>query len=148
MRLTSPAFQDNTALPATYTCTGKGVSPPLFISDVPETTQSLALIMHDPDAVNGKDFTHWLLWNISPETKIIGENTVPVEATQGVNDYPAVAYGPACPPVCTGLHRYVFDLYALDTMLDLPNGSNRNTLEAAMHDRILETARLVGIVQA
>lgn len=148
MQLTSAAFQNGAALPADYTCKGRGVSPPLAIADVPEGAQSLALIMHDPDAVGGRDFLHWAVWNLTPDTARIDEGRLPAGAVQGTNDYPNQVYGPACPPAGSGLHRYVFDLYALDTVLDLPAGASRQELEAAIDGHTLATAQLVGTVQS
>src|SRR5688572_15531092 len=146
MQLTSTAFDNGSTLPTDYTCKGKGVNPPLSIHNVPAGTKSLALIMHDPDAIGGRDFLHWSVWNMLPTTSVIEENYLPAEATPGTNDYPTQSYGPACPPAGTGLHHYVFDLYALDSLLDLPAGADRASLEAAMDGHILTTAQLVGTV--
>lgn len=148
MQLTSPAFSHNSPLPVDYTCKGKAVSPPFTMSDVPAGTQSLVLIMHDPDAVGGKDFLHWAVWNILPETTEIAENSVPPGAVQGTNDYPNATYGPACPPAGTGLHHYTFELHALDIPLSLTSGAPREELEIAMKEHILAAAQLVGTVQA
>ena len=148
MQLTSNVFQDNTALPVDYTCKGRGVSPPLTIKDVPDDTESLALIAHDPDAVHGQDFLHWSVWNITPDTSAIDEGHLPAGAVQGTNDYPCQTYGPACPPAGTGLHRYIFDLYALDIVLDLPAGASRVELESAIAGHSIASARLVGIIQS
>lgn len=148
MQLTSPAFQDNATLPTDYTCQGRGVSPPLQISDVPDGTQSLALIAHDPDAIGGRDFLHWSVWNITPDTAAFDEGHLPAGAVQGTNDYPSREYGPACPPEGSGLHHYTFDLYAIDRVLDLPTGSSRAELETAIAGHILATAQLVGILQS
>ena len=148
MLLASPAFQHNTPLPVDYTCKGKGISPPLTISDVPAGTKSLALIMHDPDAIGGQDFLHWAVWNITPDVTEIGEGKIPVGALQGTNDYPGATYGPACPPAGSGLHRYTFELYALDVQLNLPDGTDRATLETAMKGHSIATVQLVGTVQS
>jgi len=53
MKLSSSAFDDNGTIPSEYTCDGADVSPPLFFSNIPENTKSLALIMDDPDAPIG-----------------------------------------------------------------------------------------------
>jgi len=148
MQLTSTAFDNNSTLPADYTCKGRGISPPLDITGVPDGTQSLALIVHDPDAIGGQDFLHWLVWNILPSTKTIAEGQVPSAARQGINDYPDQSYGPACPPLGSGLHHYTFDLYALNTTLDLSADTSRKEVEAAIAGHTLATARLVGTVQS
>ena len=148
MQLTSISFNNDSTLPDDYTCKGRGVSPPLKVSDVPEGTQSLALIMHDPDAIGGRDFLHWSVWNLPPETKSIDEGHLPAGAVQGANDYPGQGYGPACPPPGTGLHHYTFDLYALDTVLDLPAGADREDVEAAISGHTLAACELVGTIQS
>ena len=148
MQLTSSAFVHNTQLPTDYTCKGRAVSPPLTISDAPTGTQSFALIMHDPDAVGGHDFLHWSVWNIPAGTTTIAQATLPHGSLQGTNDYPTVAYGPACPPAGTGMHHYIFDLYALDISLALPEGADRKALETAIKDHTLATAHLIGIVKS
>jgi Raf kinase inhibitor-like YbhB/YbcL family protein len=104
--------------------------------------------MHDPDAIGGKDFLHWSVWNFAPDTTQIAEDSLPEGARQGNNDYPTIAYGPACPPPNTGRHRYTFDLYALDRLILLPEGSDRATLESATKGHILATAQLIGIVDS
>ena len=148
MQLNSRTFPTNANLPNDYTCKGRAVSPPLSIAGVPEGAQSLALIMHDPDAIGGRDFLHWSVWNITPDVTEIDEGHLPPGAIQGTNDYPTQTYGPACPPSGSGLHHYIFDLYALDVVLDLPAGASRQELETAISGHILGTAQLVGTVAA
>lgn len=145
MRLTSDLFQDNTPIPPAYTCKGPGMSPSLRITDIPAEAVSLALIMHDPDAPGG-DFVHWLVWNIDSATEFIEEGAVPAAARQGVNGFGNIGYGGPCPP--SGTHRYVFELYALNTLLDMREGADRATLETALSQHIVATARLVGLVSA
>jgi hypothetical protein len=102
--------------------------------------------MHDPDAIGGKDFLHWSVWDIPPGTTEIPENSVPNGGVQGTNDYPNQTYGPACLPAGTGLHHYMFDLYALDTTLDLAAGASRQALESAIEGHVLATTNLTGII--
>jgi Raf kinase inhibitor-like YbhB/YbcL family protein len=140
-QLTSPAFEDDQVIPEKYTCKGEDISPPLAISGTPDAAQSLALIMHDPDAPNG-DFLHWTIWNIDPETVTIAENTVPNGALQGKTGFGHAHYGGPCPP--SGTHRYIFNLYALSEKLDLAVGSSREDLEEAMEGLIIAQAKLTG----
>ena len=148
MQLTSPAFKANDPLPVDYTCKGRGVSPRLDVSDVPEGAQTLVIIAHDPDAIGGRDFLHWSVWNLLPETTRIDEGHLPAGAVQGTNDYPTQDYGPACPPEGSGLHHYTFDLYAVDKVLDLPAGATRAELETAIAGHTLAAAQLVGTIEA
>lgn len=144
MLLSSPAFSHNGKIPDKYTCRGQNVSPPLLISGVPAGTRSLALILHDPDAVSG-DFTHWVVWNISPVTTRIDENSSPAEATQGTTDFGKPAYGGPCPPKSTGTHRYMFELYALKDFVNLEANANRAQLEATMQTQIVAHTTFTGL---
>jgi hypothetical protein len=141
MKLTSPAFAHNTSIPKKYTCQGEDISPPLNISDIPENTVSLALIVDDPDAPMGT-WDHWLIWNINPIDKI-EEDSAP--GIQGQNSWRRNDYGGPCPP--TGTHRYFFKLYALDLTLDLPTGSTKGKLEQMMKQHIIEQIELIGLYQ-
>lgn len=141
MRITSPAFSEGESMPKQFSRDGGDKSPPLFIENVSPKAKSLVLIMDDPDAPSGL-FTHWLLFNVSPTTKEIHEDTPPVMATQGKNDWGEIGYGGPQPP--SGEHRYYFRLYALDTVLSLSRGAKRSDLEAAMKGHIIEEEELMG----
>ena len=143
-QLISPAFRDGTALPAQYTCKGQNVSPPLNIINCDPQSQSLALIMHDPDAPAG-DYVHWLMWDIPASVETIAANSVPIGAVQGINSSDEIGYTGPCPPAGSGTHRYMFELYCLDTSLGLESGSTREQLEKAMEGHILDSSTLIGI---
>lgn len=142
MRITSPAFEDGDMMPAIYTCDSDNINPPLEISDIPDGTQSLALIMEDPDAPGGT-FTHWLMWNISPNTTRIEENDWPEFAEQGMNDGGDLGYMGPCPP--EGIHHYVFRLYALDSKLNLQGEVNRMDLEREIGSHMIDEAEYSGL---
>ena len=140
MILASSAFENNGAIPSEFTCDGSNVSPPLSISDVPKNAKSLALIMDDPDAPVGT-FTHWTVWNISPQKPQFSKGEK-ISLPQGKTSFGKLGYGGPCPP--SGTHRYFFKLYALDTLLDIDESSNKKDLEQAMNGHIIEQATLVG----
>lgn len=142
LQLTSSAFVNNSQIPPKYTCDGDDVNPPLNIAGRPEGTQSLALIVDDPDAPAGT-WDHWLVWNIDLGTTEIGENSLPAGAAQGVNSFGNSAWGGPCPPPGPA-HRYVFKLYALDSRPNLEEGATKVELEQAMEGRILAQTQLVG----
>jgi hypothetical protein len=142
LKITSPAFVTNGYIPARYTCDGTDINPPLEISHVPAEAKSLALIVDDPDAPIGM-WVHWLIWNIDPATREIAEDTVPRNAAQGRNDWKRNSYGGPCPP--SGVHRYFFKLYALDTRLNLGAVTTKTDLEKAMQGHILASAELIGL---
>lgn len=142
LNISSPAFQNNGRIPAKYTCDGVDVNPPLAVAASAPGAKSLALIVDDPDAPAGT-WVHWVVWNISPDTKEIKEHTVPVGASEGMNDFRKRSYGGPCPP--SGTHRYFFKIYALDTTLALGSHATKADLERAMKGHILVQAELVGL---
>jgi Raf kinase inhibitor-like YbhB/YbcL family protein len=141
MKIMSPAFQENQTIPKKYTADDANISPPLHIEDIPSTAKSLALVVEDPDAPSGV-FHHWVLFNINPRTMDIHENSVPVIATQGRNDFGQTEYGGPKPP--SGEHHYFFNVYALDTVLSLPRGTQAEEVEKEMKGHVIDQASLMG----
>jgi len=139
LTITSSVFKNKDVIPAKYTCDGEDVNPPLSVESVPEETESLVLIVDDPDAPMGM-WDHWVVWDIPPTTKI-EENSVP--GTEGLNDFGKYSYGGPCPP--SGTHRYFFKVYALDKKLDLPSNSRKRNVEKAMEGHILAKGEIIGL---
>lgn len=141
MKITSPAFSQNSPVPAKYTCDGDNISPPLQFSEAPPEAKSLVLICDDPDAPGGT-WVHWTAWDIDPKTSEIGEGKVPEGATQGLTDFGQVGYGGPCPP--SGTHRYFFKLYALGAPLNITYQAKKEDIEKEIEGRILAQAELIG----
>ena len=139
MELTSPEFKHNTPIPAKFTCQGEDINPALEIKDIPQGSQSLALIMDDPDAPAGT-WIHWVVFDM-PIISRIAENSVP--GKPGVNTLNEKEYHGPCPP--SGTHRYFFKIYALDTKLNLKEGISKGALEKAMQGHILQKTELIGL---
>jgi Raf kinase inhibitor-like YbhB/YbcL family protein len=149
MRLTSTIFEEGGMIPAKYSCDSMDVSPPLSWESIPDGTKSLALICDDPDAPVGT-WVHWVLFNLPPHEKGLSENIhaqseLPNGARQGINDFRKIGYGGPCPP--SGMHRYFFKLYALDTIFDLEGDPTKADLEEAMHGHIIAECQLMGKYQ-
>jgi len=142
LTLASPAFGDGERIPEKYGYTEQNVNPPLNFSGVPEGTQSIALVMDDPDAVEpaGKVWDHWVLYNVPSGTEQIREAEAP--GTEGTNDYGETGYGGPNPP--DKEHTYVFTLYALDTELELGEGATKDELEDAVEGHVMEKDVLTG----
>lgn len=146
INLTSPAFDDGDFLPVKYTCDGANISPPLKWDSLPPKTESIAIICEDPDAPSG-NWTHWIIFNIPPQTTSLPEN-IPDDETltdgtrQGINDFGATGYGGPCPP--WGTHRYFFKIYALDIIIDIVSFVDKDTFLNAITGHILATGRLMG----
>jgi len=141
LRVSSPAFKPDGNIPSRYTCEGEDINPPLDIKQIPAEAKSMVLIIEDPDAPMGT-WLHWLVWNI-PIVHRINENEVPGD--QGLNDFGKIEYGGPCPP--SGIHRYYFNVYALDDLLDLPEGSSKSEVEAAMQNHIIANGQVMGVYQ-
>jgi Raf kinase inhibitor-like YbhB/YbcL family protein len=136
----SPAFQNSSKIPQKFTCDGDSINPPLEISGVPKNTKSLALIVEDPDAPRGT-WVHWVKWNISPITAFIKEGENPGVSGSGTSG--KLEYEGPCPP--SGTHRYIFRVCALDEMLNLPKGSDAQTLRKNMEGHIIAEGELIGL---
>lgn len=146
MQFESAAFDPNGMIPPIYTCDGDDISPPLSWDTPPAETQSLALIVDDPDAPLGT-FVHWVVYNMSPDQRGLPEAVPPDETLskggfQGKNDFRNIGYGGPCPP--SGTHRYFFKLYALDAQLDVPPGATKADVMNALNGHILAYTELVG----
>ena len=146
LAITSPAFATLESIPQRYTSDGEGVSPSLRWSGIPPKTQQLALICHDPDAPLPQGFTHWTIYNISPNVTAITEGEGN-KYTEGLNSDGNNGYIGPDPPAGHGVHHYYFWLYALDRALNLKAGLTREELLKAIADHVIAQARLVGIYQ-
>jgi Raf kinase inhibitor-like YbhB/YbcL family protein len=149
----SLAFDDGCDIPPKYTFDGENISPPLAWSGVPEGTQSLVLIVDDPDAPDPaapqRIWTHWLLYNIPPETTFLPEDIkavdLPPGTKEGLNDWKRTGYGGPRPPI--GKHRYFHKLYALDSVLPNLGNATRSEVEKAMQGHVVEQAQTIGLYQ-
>jgi len=142
--LESKVFDNGGIIPRKYGYKHENISPPLSISGTPENTSSLVIIMDDPDAmgVAGKVWVHWVLWNISPNTKEIAENFIPEGSIEGKTDFDEIGYGGPAPP--DKEHTYIFKLYALDITLNLEHGSTKENVKESMRNHILTEVKLEG----
>ncbi|WP_440007646.1 YbhB/YbcL family Raf kinase inhibitor-like protein [Halomicrococcus sp. SG-WS-1] len=144
------AFTHGEAIQTKFTCEGDDVSPSLTVGDVPDDAESLAVVVDDPDAPTAT-FTHWLLWNLPPDTVEIHEDVPQTEtvgtldgAVQGTNDFGELGYRGPCPPEGDGAHEYRFTAVALDETLDLDPGAKRRDLDDAMGGAEIASARFTG----
>src|SRR5215813_13150545 len=134
--MTSTAWEDGGVIPDKFTQKGgqMGPSPELKWSQVPMGTQSFVLLLHDPEPVLNKgskmDITHWLAWNIPGTSTGLPEGVAQGELPDGSRQVSlrGNAYmGPGAPP--GPYHHYTFELYALDTKLDVPQGAPQQSAD-------------------
>lgn len=139
MQIISAAFSTGGLVPLKYTCEGPNISPPLTFVGVPDSAKSLVLMIEDPDA-EAKPWVHWLVFNIPSNTIGFDEGSIAEGATEGLCNGNTFGYEGPCPPEKE--HQYLFKLYALDKVLDIPNESDRNVVLEAMEGHIIEEAVL------
>jgi Raf kinase inhibitor-like YbhB/YbcL family protein len=145
----SSSFSNGRSIPARYTCDGADLSPVLQWQSAPAGTKSFAIVMDDPDAPI--DFTHWLVFNIPPGVRELAEgasqqSAMPHGSVEGRNDFGRPGYGGPCPPRGNP-HHYVFRVYALDRLLDLPAGAAGKQVHAAISGHIVAQGQIVGTYQ-
>ena len=154
MTLATTGWTDGGTVALKYTQAGDEVSPPLTWSGAPETTASFVLVVRDLDAMRGNDDTlHWLVWNIPGKATSLPE-AVPhgPQLADGMRQISATGpyyRGPAA-PASGPPHHYVFELYALDSLIDVPPVSTspaetRTAVMTAMAGHIRGKASLVGL---
>jgi Raf kinase inhibitor-like YbhB/YbcL family protein len=146
-KLSSPAFDNGTAIPTVYTCTGANINPPLNIENIPGNAKEFVVIMHDPDASSG-DLVHWVAWNIPVNNSAILEHSIPDGAKQGTSDFGNIGYSGPCPPAGSGTHHYIFELYALNDTLNLDTSTKRAGVISAMNGKVIAKTQLTGTVSA
>ena len=125
LSITSPEFSEGEVIPKKFTCDAQDVSPRLEWKEPPANTQSIALIMDDPDAPGGI-WVHWVLYDLPANTRELPEGVAKQEqlsrgGRQGRNDFGKIGYSGPCPPPGKP-HRYFFKVYALDMKLSLKAG--------------------------
>ncbi|HLH08776.1 MAG TPA: YbhB/YbcL family Raf kinase inhibitor-like protein [Terriglobales bacterium] len=147
LQVSTTSFPAEGTIPKRFTCSAEDVSPALTWTGVPPTTQSLALIVDDPDAPAGT-WTHWLVYNLPAAVHELAENQprseqLPNGAVQGRNDFRKIGYNGPCPPSGKP-HRYFFRVFAIDAKLDLKPGANRQPLDQAMQGHIVAQGEVMG----
>ena len=152
LELKSASFSDDT-IPKTFSsCKGDNdSSPELSWTAAPAGTQSFALVVIDKDSPFGWNFVHWVLYGLPPDKRelpeaIAKQAQLPDGSRQGQNGYDKIGYVGPCPPGHSA-HRYVSDLYALDTELNLPAGASKKQVVKAMKGHVLASGELVGRFQ-
>lgn len=146
IQITSAAFREGDTIPREHTCDGVNISPSLRWTGIPKGTQSIALLMEDPDAPKG-NWVHWVLYNLPPAVDYLPQALPPIRKLanaekHGTNDFGKLGYGGPCPP--SGVHRYYIRLFALDRLLTSDAGLTRDELMGQMQGHVLARGELMG----
>jgi Raf kinase inhibitor-like YbhB/YbcL family protein len=156
MTLTTAAWADGTSIPVKFTQAGDEVSPAFAWSNVPDGVVSFVLIARDLDATTGNgtdDVLHWMLWNIPGASRSLPEAMAPAsqlpDGTRQISVSGPYYRGPGA-PASGPAHHYTFELYALDTMTDIPAvgqspQQTRAAVLAAMAGHVRGKAAYVGL---
>ncbi len=152
-KLMSSAYPEGSMIPTQYSCADpNGASPALSWSNPPAAAVSFAVIFHDTDAAPMKgtmDVTHWIFWGIPATSTSVAAGVKPDSSpdgiVQGKNVRNVNGFQPPCPPPGATPHHYIFEMYALDTKLDLPAGTARADLLKAMDGHVIGKATYVGL---
>lgn len=153
LNLISSTFAHGASIPASHTCDGSDLSPPLSWSGAPAATRSLVLIVDDPDAPDPAapqtTWVHWLLYNLPADAAGVQQGVtaseLPAGTRAGINDWQRTGYGGPCPPI--GCHRYFFKLYALDVVLPDLGKPDKARLEQAIQGHVIDQTELIGLYQ-
>jgi len=143
IRVHSVAFEPGGALPISCTADGVGAPPALKFEGVPEAAQSLVILAEDPDAPLLEPFVHWLVYGLPGSTSDVDAQTQH-DYRLGTNGKSERGYAPAAPPSGHGLHRYHFQVFALDEPLELAEGAERQALLDAMNGHVLAWGEIIG----
>ena len=155
MTLSTKAWEDGGRIPAKHAQPGRDVSPALTWSAAPEGTTGFVLLVHDIDAATGNgvdDALHWMVWNLPAATTSLPEG-VPhggqrADGSRQISVSGPYYRGPAA-PASGPAHHYVFELFAVDTLIDVPAvgaapAATRAAVTAAMSGHVRGKGTLVG----
>jgi Raf kinase inhibitor-like YbhB/YbcL family protein len=154
LTVSSTAFRQGEAIPALYSSYDQNASPPLRWTEGPQGTRCYAILTEDPDAkTTPLPVVHWVVWNIPASVTALREGLEsldllqdPLGLRQGANTAAgSVGYKGPRPPEGDPPHHYHFEVFALDQMLDLRAGANREDLVKAMSGHVLAKGELVGL---
>lgn len=135
MRVHSSAFGNGSVLPAEYAERGGNTKPNLSVEDVPPAAKSLALVFYDLDK-GGGSWTHWIMWNIPPQSKELKGGT------EGSNSTGNNGYSGPSPDLESGMHRYVFKVFAVNRTLHLSPSAGKSDLEGALSGHVIEEVEI------
>jgi Raf kinase inhibitor-like YbhB/YbcL family protein len=143
LEVRSVAFDAGTPLPISCSVDGVGAAPALSFSNLPEAAQSLLVICEDPDAPFLQPYVHWLVYGIPAASEGVDAQSQH-DYRLGQNSKSENGFTPAAPPPGHGVHHYHFQVFALDTPVDLVQGRERDELVELAKGHVLAWGEIVG----
>ena len=150
IRVTSLAFADHAPIPERYTADGDGDSPPLQWTGVPEAAASVVLIVEDADAPTPQPLVHAIVVGLPAGDGALQETALPSRDHEGAglhvgrNSYLQAGWLPPDPPPGHGVHRYVFQVFALEAGAAFEGQPGRDTVLEAVREHGLASGCLIG----
>lgn len=148
LEVSSSDFYDGGDIPARFTCDGENISPLLAWERPPDGTESVALIVDDPDAPSGI-FTHWVVFNLPGDSDRLSRDIAAGESIdggiQGTNDFEKAGYDGPCPPEGDEPHEYRFLVYGMNARLDLDSTATAEDVLSAIRGSVIATGELTGM---
>jgi Raf kinase inhibitor-like YbhB/YbcL family protein len=155
IKVESPAFANGEEIPHAHSDYSDGLSPALTWDNVPTSTRSFAIVVEDPDARQNAPFVHWLLYNLPGDVRELPESIPPDSpltefggALQGRTTNGVIGYFGPRPPTEDKPHHYHFQVFCLDSYLDVGSGIDKDQLIRAMAGHVLAKGELVGLYEA
>jgi Raf kinase inhibitor-like YbhB/YbcL family protein len=138
-------FAPGAAIPMKYSAFGENVSPPLKWTTV-DAAKSHAILVDDPDGPGPNPVSHWATWNIPAGVTVATEGAQ--LGVEGTNSHKSLGYTGPHPPAADPAHHYHFQVLALDRMLDVPAGADREAVLAAAKGHVIAKGEVVGTFKA
>lgn len=152
--VTSQVQEPDGRLPDRYSAYFDNLSPPLQWTNVPDV-QSWAIVVEDPDAPREQPFVHWMIWNIRGEMNALPEGlpnadflATPQGGTQGRNDMGSYGWFGPRPPAGHGVHRYYFQVFALDDFLEMSPDTPLKELLNALKGHTIAKGEMMATYEA
>lgn len=152
--VTSEVQEASGRLPDRHSAYHDNISPPLRWSNVPDV-RAWAIIVEDPDAPRELPFVHWMVWNIEGGLNALPEgvgNTAspvtPQGAVQGRNDMGGYGWFGPRPPQGHGVHRYYFQVFALNDTIDMGPDTPLEQLLHALKGRTIAKGEMMATYEA
>ncbi|RZL89804.1 MAG: YbhB/YbcL family Raf kinase inhibitor-like protein [Variovorax sp.] len=146
----SLAFVDHAPLPPRYTADGEGLSPPLQWTGVPPGTASLVLLVEDADSPTPHPLVHAIAVDLPADDGALPEAALASPGTEGTgihtgrNSYLQAAWLPPDPPPGHGVHRYAFQIFALDKAPEFSATPGRDEVMDALRSHAIASGLLIG----
>ena len=148
INVSSLAFKDHGPIPEQYTADGEGTSPPIQWMNIPVNTAALVLIVEDADSPTPHPFIHAIAVDLITTDGSLQEGAlVDKENTSvklGRNSFLKKGWLPPDPPPGHGVHRYAFQVFALNIKIDFSDTPGREEVFDVIESHAIASGCLIG----